>query len=116
MLGVSVSKNAVEPAGLSIAVDDDGFLINTYDWTPVFSEIMATKKRLVLSDRHWALINLVRYKFKQTGKIPSIGVICKSIGFRKSDLKFEIGGCVELWKMAGLPNPGLDGCDCLENW
>lgn len=87
-------------------LDDEGFLIDPYDWDTSFSEIRAAEKNVVLTKEHWELIELIRYKYLTIGALPSMRSICKKVGFEKSALKEQFGSCLVIWKLAGLPDPG----------
>jgi tRNA 2-thiouridine synthesizing protein E len=60
----------------------------------------------VLDDKHWLLIEIIRDKYLRLGALPSMHLVCKAAGLDKRVLKQQFGGCLNLWKIAGLPNPG----------
>ena len=87
-------------------VDDEGFFLDPYDWRRSFSIAMAAERNIVLTDKHWALIELIRSKYLILGAIPPMRSVCRAIGFEKHELKEQFGSCLFVWKLAGLPNPG----------
>ena len=59
-----------------------------------------------LLDEHWKVVHFVRDRFLSLGAIPPIRRICRSSALSRQDLKALFGNCLELWRIAGLPNPG----------
>lgn len=87
-------------------LDEEGFLVEASDWTPEFTQRRAQKKGIELNQSHWQLIELIRDKYMRLGSLPPMRSVCKAVGLDKQELKIQFGSCLELWKMAGLPNPG----------
>lgn len=105
MLNAQLNDSAIQHPHAAI-LDDEGFLIVTQDWNRAFTERKALEVNVELTDRHWALIDLIRDKYLRLGALPPMRTICKSVGIDKSTIKQQFGSCLTLWKMAGLPNPG----------
>lgn len=87
-------------------LDDEGYLVDPNEWTQAFTEKQALEMGLHLSDKHWQLIELIRDKYLRLGALPPMRTVCKSVGLDKALLKHQFGSCLNLWKIAGLPNPG----------
>lgn len=87
-------------------LDEEGFLIDAEDWNRDFSQKRAKEKGVILSDKHWQLIELIRDKYLRLGSLPPMRTVCRSVGLNKQALKLQFGSCLNLWKIAGLPNPG----------
>lgn len=87
-------------------LDDEGYLADPLDWSPAFSEQRAREAGITLTDKHWQLIYLVRDKFLKFHALPPMRSVCRAVGFDKHELKHDIGSCLVLWKIAGLPDPG----------
>ncbi len=87
-------------------LDEDGFLIDPSAWDRSFTELRAMQSGITLSDKHWLLIDLIRDKYLRLGALPPMRSVCKKIGLHRQVLKDQFGSCLNLWKMAGLPNPG----------
>jgi TusE/DsrC/DsvC family sulfur relay protein len=87
-------------------LDEDGFLVDAHEWTRAFSEQRAEEKGLALNSKHWQLIELLRSKYLKLGALPPMRTVCKSVGLNRDELKSHFGSCLNLWKLAGLPNPG----------
>ncbi len=87
-------------------LDEEGFLIDAKDWEHSFTERRAFEANIILTEKHWSLIELIRDKYLRLGALPPMRTVCKSVGLDKNKLKVQFGSCLNLWKLAGLPNPG----------
>jgi dissimilatory sulfite reductase related protein len=86
--------------------DQDGYLIDPVEWSQSFTERRAEEAGIELVQQHWHLIEIIRDKYLRLGALPPMRSVCKSAGLDKRELKQQFGSCLNLWKMAGLPNPG----------
>jgi dissimilatory sulfite reductase related protein len=89
-----------------IDLDEDGFLIDWKNWNRNFSQRRAEDLQLNLDNRHWKLIDFIRDRYTRLGAIPPLRRICRSSQINRQELKQQLGGSLNLWKLAGLPNPG----------
>ena len=87
-------------------LDEEGYLIDASDWDHSFTERRAFEANILLTYKHWLLIEIIRDKYLRLGALPPMRTVCKSVGLDKQLLKAQFGSCLNLWKMAGLPNPG----------
>jgi TusE/DsrC/DsvC family sulfur relay protein len=96
---------------VSVAVDEDGFMLEPTAWNEVVAGALATTEGVTtLSEDHWKVVNYLRNYFLQFGVAPMIRKLCKETGF---DLKriyalFPSGPAKGACKIAGLPKP--TGC------
>lgn len=87
--------------------DEDGFLINSDMWTNELATQVAEQADLgVLNNAHWNIIQFIREKYLTIGAIPPMRRICREFGYERDAVQGLFGGCTQLWKVAGLPNPG----------
>lgn len=87
--------------------DEDGFLINPDLWTQeMASQLAETAELGTLNQAHWNIIRFVRSKYLGLGAIPPMRRICREFGYERDAVKGLFGGCKQLWRIAGLPNPG----------
>lgn len=105
MLNIDRANNAVKFQKYE-RLDEEGYLIDPWDWDRSFTEKSATQAGILLSDKHWVLIELIRDKYLRLGALPPMRTVCKSVGLNKQALKNQFGSCINLWKIAGLPDPG----------
>lgn len=87
-------------------LDEEGYLIDAQEWDHSFTERRAGEAGIKLTENHWLLIELIRDKYLRLGALPPMRTVCKAVGLDKTELKTQFGSCLNLWKMAGLPNPG----------
>ncbi|MCW8949473.1 MAG: TusE/DsrC/DsvC family sulfur relay protein [Sedimenticola sp.] len=104
----SVSESASSGSLLAaIVFDEDGFLLNTETWDKQVAETLAELEGIApLKMAHWRVIHFVRDRFLRLGAIPPMRLICRSSELSKRDVKDLFGGCLQVWRIAGLPNPG----------
>ena len=87
--------------------DEDGFLISPNLWTSELATQLAETAELgALNKAHWNIIQFIRKKYLSIGAIPPMRSICREFGYEKDAVQGLFGGCTQLWKIAGLPNPG----------
>ncbi len=101
----------LEVNGKSIPVDDDGYLENFSDWNKDVATIIAKQEGIeTLTDRHWAVIEVMQQTFKDTGTGPSMRKLSKSSGVSTKELYelFPKGPAKKAAKIAGIPKP--TGC------
>ncbi len=106
MLNVEQQPNTARGRTNYQQLDEDGYLVDPLSWDRSFTEHRAEEANLVLTARHWHLIELIRDKYLRLGALPPIRTMCKAVGIDKQALKQQFGSCLALWKIAGLPNPG----------
>ncbi len=87
-------------------IDGEGYLADPYEWSIEFTEAQAAEQGIKLDTRHWQLIDIIRDKYLRLGALPPMRLVCKAANFNRYELKQQFGSCLNLWKLAGLPNPG----------
>ena len=97
-----------------VSVDKDGFLVNLQDWSPQVGQQLAAAEDIVLNDRHWEVIHLLRDFYHSYGLSPTIKPLVNLI---KQQAGVEKGNSIYLLslfrdnpvklasKIAGLPRP-----------
>ncbi|MCW8945486.1 MAG: TusE/DsrC/DsvC family sulfur relay protein [Sedimenticola sp.] len=104
----SISESSSYDSALAtIHFDEDGFLLNTETWDDQVAETLAEMAGVApLESAHWRVIHFVRDRFLRLGAIPPMRRICRSSELSKSEVKDLFGGCLQVWRIAGLPHPG----------
>lgn len=103
--------------GRTIALDQDGFLVNLSDWNEQVASALATRENVSLSAEHMAVIQATRRFHAQYQLSPAMRPLVKFIG---QELGADKGSSLYLLKLfpgspakvisklAGLPKP--DNC------
>jgi tRNA 2-thiouridine synthesizing protein E len=87
--------------------DEDGFLINTDAWSFETARLMAEIDGIgSLGPDHLAVIAYLREMYMQSGGLPVMSRICRSLNLAKHGVHTLFGSCRIAWRIAGLPHPG----------
>jgi dissimilatory sulfite reductase related protein len=94
-------------AGTTVDVDAEGFLEDPAAWTPDMAVEIATANGIVLTDRHWQVVNFMRSTYLETGTAPSIRTLGKASGVPIKELYhlFPKGPAKLAAKVGGIPKP-----------
>jgi tRNA 2-thiouridine synthesizing protein E len=102
---------AVDYAGNALEVNDEGFLVDSDQWTPDVAEAIAAELGIApLSEKHWTVITFCREDAAQQGQPPGLRRISKLSGVNMKELYqlFPKGPGKLAAKVSGLPKP--KGC------
>ena len=87
--------------------DEDGFLIDPSLWSEQLARTLAEEEGLgPLTAEHWRVIGFIRDKFLRLGAPSNLRQVCRGTELSRSQIKSLFGGCLVIWRIAGLPNPG----------
>ena len=92
-------------------VDGDGFLSNPEIWNEDIARLIDQFDGIEeMSEKHWAIVNIIRKNYEEKGNAPMIRTICKETGIRLREIYelFPLGPARGACRVAGLPKP--DGC------
>ena len=98
-------------AGKTVEVDEEGFLVNSDDWTEEMAPELAKEVGInELNDTHWKIIRFLRNDFKEKGQIPTIRRIKNAGGVPTKDVydAFPNGPAKKAAMISGLGKP--QGC------
>jgi len=101
----------VEYAGQTIEVNEEGFLIDSNQWTPEIAEELAVEVGIGdLTEQHWKVITFCREDAAKQGQPPGLRRISKLSGVNMKDLYqlFPKGPGKLAARVSGLPKP--QGC------
>jgi TusE/DsrC/DsvC family sulfur relay protein len=102
---------AIELNGVSIQIDEDGFIQEPEKWNEAVAKAIAkTEDVEELTDDHWEVINYLRDYYQEYGVAPMVRRLCKetSISLKEIYELFPSGPAKGACKIAGLPKP--TGC------
>lgn len=101
----------IEIDNRTFEVDGDGFLMNPDIWNEEVARLFAKYDGIEnLSEKHWAVVKIIRRNFEEKGMAPMIRTICQETGLRLREIYelFPLGPARGACRVAGLPKP--DGC------
>jgi TusE/DsrC/DsvC family sulfur relay protein len=95
-------------AGREIALDDEGFLWHTEDWTEEIAQALASECGIdKLNDTQWLVVEFLRNYFSYHGRAPLNRDLKAGVGISLMELEAlfpeGIRRCAR--RVAGLPNP-----------
>jgi dissimilatory sulfite reductase related protein len=94
-----------------LEIDEDGFIQNPDEWNDVVAAALGKTEGVDdLTENHWKVVNFLREYYIEFGVAPMIRKLCKSTGFKLSEIydMFPSGPAKGACKIAGLPKP--TGC------
>lgn len=104
--------------GMSIDLDDDGYLIDRTQWTEDVAKALAVTEDVEMSEQHWEIITFLRSYYEEYQIAPMVKILAKEVakisGVDKraaSKMLYELfpsGPAKQACKIAGLPKP--TGC------
>ncbi len=103
--------NTLEVNGHSVELNDEGFLLDSSQWTTEVAETLARESGIApLSDQHWQVITFCREDAAREGQPPGLRRISKLSGVGMKDLYrlFPKGPGKLAARVSGLPKP--QGC------
>jgi TusE/DsrC/DsvC family sulfur relay protein len=65
--------------GTEIELDDEGYLLNTNDWSPQVAELLAREMDIELTDERLEIVHFVREQFEERECIPEMRTLLKTL-------------------------------------
>jgi tRNA 2-thiouridine synthesizing protein E len=97
-------------------IDDYGFLTDPELWDRDLALALAAQLDLkALEEDHWSVIDYVREHYLVHGTLPWNHHVCHELELEERCIYRLFGGPLELWKVAGLPDPGEEARTYMEN-
>lgn len=98
-------------AGVTVQVNEEGFLTNPAEWTKEIAVEIAKEEGIAeLTEAHWKVIEFSRQNAATSGKSPTLRQITTGAGVSTKDLftLFPKGPAKKVARIAGLGKP--EGC------
>jgi tRNA 2-thiouridine synthesizing protein E len=102
------------PDGISLPIDEKGYLLDHTGWTPLVAETMAAADSIQLVPDHWEVIEIFQDYFRQFEIEPPMRALVKitreRLGEEKGNSRylyrlFPDGPTTQASRYAGLPRP-----------
>ena len=100
-----------ENEDIKLDYDGDGFLTDPGIWNKDVAARIAKEDGIeVMSEKHWAIVDIIRANWEEKGMAPMVRTICQETGIRLREIYelFPLGPARGACRVAGLPKP--DGC------
>jgi TusE/DsrC/DsvC family sulfur relay protein len=99
-----------EYGGRQVEVNDEGFLVQSAQWTPEVAQGIAAELGMTLTDAHWKVLRFCREDAERQGQPPGLRRITQVAGVPTKELYqlFPKGPGKLAARIAGLPKP--QGC------
>ena len=100
--------SVAEYAGSAVELTDEGFLVDSSQWTREIAEAIAAETGVApLTDEHWQVIDFCRQDAEREGQAPGLRRISKQSGVGMKELYrlFPKGPGKLAARVAGLPKP-----------
>ena len=65
--------------GTEIELDDEGYLLNTNDWSPQVAELLAREMDIELTDERLEIVHFVREQFEERECIPEMRTLLNTL-------------------------------------
>jgi len=72
----------LEVNGVSVEVDEEGYLEDLSSWTEDIATAMAAEESVDLTDEHWDIIKFLRDYYEEYQIAPAVRVLTKAVGKR----------------------------------
>lgn len=112
--------SALRVADRELSVNRKGFLASFDDWDRGVAQALAASQGLVLTTRHWAVVEFLRDYYAEFGHPPSPKNVIQAVGNQISphvpctrktlEGLFPAGGCKQACHIAGLPDYFCHSC------
>lgn len=93
-------------------IDDEGYLVDPFDWNAGLAEEFARKESILLTEDHWDAINFMRQYFAEHQVAPDVRHVSKHLagrlGAESRNKIFELfpyGYVKQACKIAGMKRP-----------
>jgi dissimilatory sulfite reductase related protein len=99
--------NQKQVAGLTIDVDEEGYLTNHAQWSRDIAAALAKEEGIELTPAHWNVLEFIDKDFREKGVVPGMRRMNKIGGIPTKDLYtlFPNGPIKKAARIAGYPKP-----------
>lgn len=96
----------IEHAGIKIAVDEEGYLVDAAAWDEKTAHALAAREGVgELTPERMDIIKFMRQYWMQYNAFPILRAVCKNVHQSKECFSDRFIDPLKAWKIAGLPKP-----------
>jgi tRNA 2-thiouridine synthesizing protein E len=93
----------------NLAFDEYGFMTDPSRWNELVANALAAQLGIPqLTEDHWKVLGYVREHYLQHHTLPWTKHVCHEQGLEDGCVRRLFKGPIEVWKIAGLPDPGTE--------
>jgi len=109
-----MQTHALSVGDRTVALDDQGYLVDPADWDEAVAEAFARDEGIALTDAHWAVIRFMRAYFEERAIAPDVRHAMKHLaaflgarGEGRNDIfgLFPYGYVKQACRIAGMRKP-----------
>jgi tRNA 2-thiouridine synthesizing protein E len=108
-MDIGRQEHAVQSTGTvgRLDLDESGFMQDPDRWNKSAARILADMYGVgTLGPDHWAIIYYLREHHLTYGSLPPMSQVCRTHGLDRGAVQRLFGGCLQAWRVSGLPDPG----------
>jgi len=111
---MTIRHTRATPAGASVRMDDEGYLVDPGDWSEPLAELLAREERIALSDAHWVVIRFMRAYYDEHHIAPDARHVMKHLAVHRGSARadrnelfklFPYGYVKQACRIAGMRRP-----------
>ena len=97
-------------------IDSEGFVSDPGLWDRDLALALAAQLGIrELTEVHWRVIDAIRARYLEHGTLPWTAHLCRQLELSDDCVHRLFGGPLDAWKLAGLPDPGIEARTYMEN-
>ena len=99
----------IEFEGITVEVDEEGYLANFEDWNETVACALAEKEGVSascpLTTEMMDIVRFMRRYYQQYESFPVLRAVCKNVHQPRNCTYEQFPDPIKAWKIAGLPKP-----------
>jgi len=109
-------KEVVHMSDPDVKTDSNGYLVNPQHWNKKIAENIAHSLGVNgLEATHFELLEILRQHYLSKGSLLPEIVACEKLKLKEDCFHDLFGGYENAWKIAGLPDPGIEARTYMDN-
>jgi len=104
----------IEYEGMTVKLDNEGYLINGEDWNETVAHALAEREGLsTLTPEMLHILTFMREYYEKYNGFPVLGAVCKNVHQPGTCVYEQFADPIKAWKIAGLRKPvfSVEACN-----
>jgi tRNA 2-thiouridine synthesizing protein E len=99
----------IESSGVEIEIDEEGYLLDFDEWDEKVACVLAEREGIEeLTKDKLDILKFIRSYYEDYGSYPVFGAVCLNVRQPKTCVTEKFIDPIKTWKIAGIPNPGVE--------